>query len=1014
MKRRITALLLTLCLMVSLVPTLAATATDVKGHWAESNIEALRTLGIMEGYPDGTFRPNNNVTKAELVTLLNRTFGLKTTKSISYSDVDSTKWYYSQFRLATDYVFTFSNKVYPDTPLTRQEAAAMFGRLMSFTDTTGTSAFSDDSSIASWAKNYIYAGAAKNLITGYPEGTFKPLDNISRAEVATVLVRLIGNVIDRAGTYSTLGSYANTTVMASGVTLKNVHITGDLYITAGVGAGLVTLEGCTIDGEIIAVGNPGCTVIFSGTTNKAAVRGDGVSIAVTGTVADLTVTSANQIMTSLNVTSGASVQKLTMKTPAAVSGAVGTAYLYVSGVSFTVMPDAWNLNTGATVTIGGTLYNTSGTKGPGFSTNYPTSTVKLSSNGTRQTISVTVKLEELAQIYCIAVPRGSTAPTSEQVRARTNYGSVVVSDSNFAVYNVTGVTKVLEMSNLALGTSYDVYVVAESMDASPKLGSVIKLQPDVAIYANNYPAVYGMADTSVTVSVKTVRTATIYMTAVLAGLTAPTADQMKNGTYGVSLGSITTAADLEQKLTLSGLTAGSTAYDLYVAAADVGGVPKSTDIVKFALGTVGNAVNVSFSETPTNNTYPIYTIVTLKFSDTVYKTGASAQLGTAGAMPTDLIRLTAIDTDRKTAVAVSGYSMLTVGNTVVLTPPVGGWTSGCTYTLNFSQLSDAKGQKPTPVEYTFSIAANNDTLKAPYVTPAAGSSVQPGGTINLTVSSANASAGAILIYTIDGSDPRSSTTAYSVSGQIGATVSIPASATPGTQYRIRAVAYLNSAYSAETDAIFTVENALLRPIVTLRDTGAELPSGTEITSGTAIQIAGIDSASIIYYTTDGTTPTTSGTYGTRVIFNVSGATGTTVTIKAILARGSYVSDVYTFTYLISSTMKDSATTTPIITLGATGDVLADRTVVNLTANNLLYVYSFNDYEKTSIYYTLDGSDPASSVTRSVYTQSSPGTPFVFQASTLLIGVQTRLRLIVFNSTTGAYSQERELYLYRVS
>lgn len=1015
MKRRLTALLLVLCLIVSVVPTMAAAAKDVRGHWAESYIETLRELGIMEGYPDGTFRPDSNVTKAELVTLLNRTFGLKEEKSISYSDVASSKWYYKEFRLATDYVFTFSGKAYPDTALTRQEAASMFGRLMSFTDTTGTTAFTDDASIASWAKNYIYAGAAKNLITGYPEGSFKPLANITRAEVAAVLVRLLGNVISRNGTYTTLGSYNNTTVMTSGVTLKNVHIPGDLYITAGVGTGLVTLENCTIDGEIIAVGNPGCTVIFAGTTKAAEIRGDGISVAVTGNVEELTVTSANQTAASVNITSGASVTKLTMKTPGTVSGTVGTATLYVSGVTFTVMPDAWNLNTGATVTIAGTLYNTSGTKGPAFSTGYPTASVKLSSTGARQTIAVTVRLEETAQIYCIAVPRGSAAPTAEQVRARANYGTVIIADSNTTVYNVTGVTKVLEMNNLAAGIGYDVYIVAESMEVTPKLGSVVKLEPEAAIYEDNYPAVYGIADTSVTVSVKTVRTATIYMTAVPAGQTAPTAEQLKNGSYGISLGSVTTAAGLEQRLTLSGLTAGATAYDLYVAAADTGGTPRASDIRKFSLGSVGNSVGVTFSETASNGAYPAYTIVTVKFSDAVYKAGTNLRLGTTGAMPADLITLTAVDTDRKTAVTVTGYSMLTAGNSVVITPPSSGWSTGCTYTLSFAGLTDAKGQRPTPVEYSFSVAEDGGALKAPYVTPAAGSAVQPGGTISVTVASTSANAGAILIYTTDGTDPRVSTTAISAAGQTGASVTIPANAAPGTQYRIRTVAYLNGSYSAETDAVYTVENVLLRPIVTLRDTGAELPSGTAVTSGTVIQIAGIDSTSLIYYTTDGTPPSLSSSkYSNRVVLNVSGATGTMITVKAILVRGSYVSDVYTFTYLISSTMKDSATTAPVITLGATGSAIADRAVTNVELSSQIYVYSFNDYAKTVIYYTLDGSDPASSLTRSSFIQSSPGAPFVLQASSLTTGTQTRLRLIVFNSTTGDYSQERDLYFYRVN
>ena len=72
MKRRLTALLMVLCLIVSVVPTMAAAAKDVRGHWAESYIETLRELGIMEGYPDGTFRPDNVVTRAEVVAIMSR------------------------------------------------------------------------------------------------------------------------------------------------------------------------------------------------------------------------------------------------------------------------------------------------------------------------------------------------------------------------------------------------------------------------------------------------------------------------------------------------------------------------------------------------------------------------------------------------------------------------------------------------------------------------------------------------------------------------------------------------------------------------------------------------------------------------------------------------------------------------------------------------------------------------------------------------------------------------------
>ena len=1011
MKRKLTAVLLVICLLTSLVPAFAATAADVKGHWAESYIETLRSLGIMEGYPDGTFRPNNNVTKAELVTLLNRTFGLKDKKAISYTDVASSKWYYEQFRLATDYVFTFSGgNAYPDTALTRQEAASMFGRLMAFTDVGDVGAFADDSSISDWARTYIYAGAVKNLITGYPEGTFRPMSNITRAEVATVLVRLIGTVIDRAGTYTQADEEQNITVMASGVTLKGLHIHGDVYLTGSVGTGLVTLEDCQIDGEIIAVGNPGCTLILAGNTNNAEIRGDGMSLAVTGSVRELTVTSANQLPASLNITTGAAVDKLTMKTPGSVSGSVGTAYLWVSGVTFSLSPDYWYLNTGASVTIEGRSFNVSGARGPAFSEGYPRATVKLSSAGDRQTVSVSVNLTEAAQIYCIAVPRDSAAPTPEQVRDRINYGTVTVADANSTAYSTLGVTRVIEMSNLPAGQAYDIYVVAESAENPPKLGAVIQLQPNAAIFDEGYPAVQGLSDRSVTVVVKTLRTATVYLTAVLKGQPAPTAAQMQNGSYGEASNSVTCGAGYEQTVTLSGLTAGTAAYDVYAAGADVGGIP--ADVIRLEINASESAYAVTFSKAASGGVYPADTAVTVRFAKLPYLAGTLLQLGSLGAAAADAITLTAADAAAGGAVNAGGFSIVQDGTAVILTPPAGGWTAGCTYTLHFDKLADAQGKALTPAAYSFTVAGEESALKAPLFSPPAGTGVQPGSTITMSLDAGNAASGAILIYTIDGSDPRTSLMAQSASGQTGVSMKVPDNAVPGQNYRIRAYAYLNGQYSRETDVIYTVEDILLLPIATLENTGAEVPSGSEVAAGTVIRLSGIDEDAVIYYTVNGLDPTTADLKGNHPLITVTGSIGSTFTVKAMLVRGEARSQVYTFTYLISGTTRSAAASTPVITKGASADVLADRMTYNLVKGDWIYVYSFNDCTTTQLYYTLDGTDPANSPTRLTFIAPSPDVPLALSASSFTVGAETRLRLIVFNTTTGDYSAERDLTLIR--
>lgn len=77
-----------------------AQVSDIAGHWAEKQIKAWMEKGWASGYADGSFRPNNSVTRAEFMTLANRAFGFKETTEINYSDVISTAWYYGEIAKA--------------------------------------------------------------------------------------------------------------------------------------------------------------------------------------------------------------------------------------------------------------------------------------------------------------------------------------------------------------------------------------------------------------------------------------------------------------------------------------------------------------------------------------------------------------------------------------------------------------------------------------------------------------------------------------------------------------------------------------------------------------------------------------------------------------------------------------------------------------------------------------------------------------------------------------------------
>ena len=89
---------------------------------------------------------------------------------------------------------------------------------------------------------------------GYDDGTFKPQKDLSWGEMAAMLSRIVGTPLQEAGDYSLGGVFGNVTISADGVTLRDTVISGDLYVTGGVGLGDVKLENVTVLGRIIASG----------------------------------------------------------------------------------------------------------------------------------------------------------------------------------------------------------------------------------------------------------------------------------------------------------------------------------------------------------------------------------------------------------------------------------------------------------------------------------------------------------------------------------------------------------------------------------------------------------------------------------------------------------------------------------------------------------------------------------------------------------------------------------------
>ncbi len=149
--RKLLSLVVAFALVFSLMaPALAATPADVVGTPYEDSVGKLNALGILEGYPDGTFKPDQNITRAEFAKIACYVIGVQAAADLS----------------------------------------------------KGSTRFKDVKA-THWASGVINIASEKGLIKGYPDGTFKPEANVSYAEAITILVRALGlgPVVEGKGTW---------------------------------------------------------------------------------------------------------------------------------------------------------------------------------------------------------------------------------------------------------------------------------------------------------------------------------------------------------------------------------------------------------------------------------------------------------------------------------------------------------------------------------------------------------------------------------------------------------------------------------------------------------------------------------------------------------------------------------------------------------------------------------------------------------------------------------------------
>ena len=207
-KQRILSALLALCIVFSLVPTALAEKaddfTDVsRSDWYYQFVDYVTSKGYFNGVADKTFAPADNMTRAMFVTVLFRFHGAKGDRSQSaFTDVAPGEWYTDaiNWAAANRIVDGVGNgKFAPNDPITRAQMCTMIERYLdlyrkawkvTLPETGSVSVMVDESAIPAYALAAVKQCQRHGLVNGFEDGTFRPNDLSTRAQVAAVIYRM--------------------------------------------------------------------------------------------------------------------------------------------------------------------------------------------------------------------------------------------------------------------------------------------------------------------------------------------------------------------------------------------------------------------------------------------------------------------------------------------------------------------------------------------------------------------------------------------------------------------------------------------------------------------------------------------------------------------------------------------------------------------------------------------------------------------------------------------------------
>ncbi len=171
--------------------------SDVAGHWAEASIKQAVSIGMVKGYLDGTFQPNHTVTRAEFaVMLMNVLKPQGTGADLTFTDTAKIgAWAQTAVAQAVQggIITGYEDGGFrPNAEITRAEMAVILAKALGeSTEAKLTTSFADDKDIPAWAKASVDVVKQVGMVQGKGDNEFAPQDSATRSEAVTVLLKLL-------------------------------------------------------------------------------------------------------------------------------------------------------------------------------------------------------------------------------------------------------------------------------------------------------------------------------------------------------------------------------------------------------------------------------------------------------------------------------------------------------------------------------------------------------------------------------------------------------------------------------------------------------------------------------------------------------------------------------------------------------------------------------------------------------------------------------------------------------